>query len=1183
MLCIDSLDLDAFTVQDMTVGANTAPHSLAYVIYTSGSTGKPKGVAIEHRNAVALIYWAKGVFQPEELDGMLASTSICFDLSVFEMFVPLALGGKIVLAENALALPSLPAASEVRSINTVPSAIRELVRIKGIPDSVRVVNLAGEPLPTSLVDQIYSGSNTRCVYDLYGPTETTTYSTFTLREHGKKATIGRPLDNEQVYILDENRQPAPIGVPGELFIGGNGVARGYLNQPELTAERFLENPFRPGGRCYRTGDLARWLPSGQIEYLGRLDHQVKIRGFRIELGEVEAVLKRQSSVRDAVVMAREDLPGQRRLVAYIVLDGNAPRAVEELRVSLREKLPEYMVPSAFVFLPELPLTPNGKINRKALPAPEPDRAGSASEWVAPVSDGEKQLAGIWKEVLRVKEVGIRDNFFDLGGNSLLAIQVISRIREQLQVELPLSAIFDTPSIETLARQLAALAPADTPQKAPALRRADRSAPIPASYVQERLWFLDQLIPDSDAYNVPAAIRIQGPLEPERLEKACNEIVARHEALRTTFAYHNGSVTQVIAAELRLNVEFNDLGNAPEADRETRARALANELAHKPFDLAKGPLIRAGLTRVSPRDHIFTVVLHHTVSDGWSLGLFFRELQALYQKDSDAAAHSNLPNIEFQYADVMLWKRELLESGSLGVELGYWKQKLAEAPPQIDLPADPIDTRANSGAARKSILIAKATRERREAGAAENSSLFMHLVAALALTLHKWTGQEDMVIGTVAAGRSRREFENLIGCFMNFLPIRVRLRASEPARRLVAEVRQTVLEAQEHEECPFEKLVETINPERKLDTNPLYNVALLLQNFAVEAFHTENLQSVPYPVEMQSPLLDLRFEAEETEAGLAVRCEYKKSLFEGATIDRLLEAFRESLEMLAALPEKPLKDYSLKAFDSPRASAESKPRQKNTLAIAATFTAEPVNDPLRYWIKELELRAGIEFAPYNQVFQQLLDPAGALGRNASGMNVVLVRFEDWGRAGQDHNGAGQEIDRDKIRANARQFLAALKTAAGRSSVPWLVCICPPSPNFRTAAGAAEFLSSLEELITSSLATAPGVYLLSSREMRDWYPVENYYDAAGDDLGHVPYTPVFFTALATGIIRKYHALKRAPHKVIVLDCDNTLWSGVCAEDGPKGVRLEAGFSALQNFMRSQHEAGMLLCLCSKNNEA
>jgi len=425
----------------------------AYVLYPSGSTGRAKGVAIEHRIAVAFLHWALTQFTPQQLARTLFSTSICFDLSVFEIFAPLSCGATIIMAENALQLPQLPAAGEVTLINTVPSAMTELLRMGGVPASAQTVNLAGEALPRSLVERIYQETGARQVFNLYGPTEATTYATCeeTPRDLAGNPSIGRPIANTQIYILNEALQPSPVGVIGELYIGGAGLARGYLNQPALTAERFTPNPFssQNGARMYRTGDLARFLPDGRIEYLGRSDQQVKIRGFRIELGEIEAVLLALPDIKSAVVAPREAHDGQKNLVAYLIAANAESLSVAQLREYLRTKLPEHMTPTYYVWLPELPLTPNGKINRRALPEPQWSRPQLAEKYLAPRTPIETALADIWRQVLKVERVGIEDDFFELGGHSLLATQIASRVKESLRIELPLHALFESPTIARL--------------------------------------------------------------------------------------------------------------------------------------------------------------------------------------------------------------------------------------------------------------------------------------------------------------------------------------------------------------------------------------------------------------------------------------------------------------------------------------------------------------------------------------------------------------------------------------------------------------------------------------------------------------------------------------------------------------------------------------------------------------
>ncbi len=1166
VICLDSDWPEIQKKSSENLPATARGQDLAYVIYTSGSTGKPKGVALEHRNAVAFVYWARDVFAREEIAGVLASTSICFDLSIFEMFVPLSWGGTVILAENALALPGLPAAREVTLVNTVPSAIRELLRVKGIPPTVRVVNLAGEPLITPLVNSIYGETQVGKVYDLYGPSETTTYSTFTLRKPDEPATIGRPLTNEQVYLLDKNRQPVPIGVPGEIYIGGDGVAREYLNRPDLTVEKFLPNPFKQG-RLYKTGDLARWRADGNLEFLGRIDHQVKIRGFRIELGEIEAVLRKHPGLRESVVVVREDRPGDKRLAAYVVRKAEAQVDTEELRGYLRKAVPEYMVPPAFVFLDALPLTPNGKVDRKALPVPEQGRSAT-SEFTEPGSPVEEELAGIWREVLGIERIGTKDNFFELGGHSLLAIQVISRVREKLQIELPLSSLFDAPTIEQLARVVES-GESELEQRLPIVP-VPREGNLVLSSVQERLWFLDQIAPGGHAYNVPVGLRLKGLLDVFALQRAFNEVVQRHESLRTTFLNKDGQLTQTISRTKPVEIAVSNLESIPPGERESRAQAWLNAEAQRPFDLAQGPLVRVALARLGTSEHLLSVVMHHAISDGWSLTILFEELEMFYRAFAENQAVPEMKTLPVQYADFAAWQRQWMQGPRLQKESEYWKSKLAGAPASIAFPVDRRESVSGaSGNALRSIeKFSPATAESLAAVShKENVTPFMLLMSALAITFGKWARQNDMVIGTVVAGRTRREVENVIGCFMNFLPIRTQLDGGDTVRQFLARVKATVLEAQAHQDCPFEKMVEAVNPERRQNQNPLYNAALLLQNFPEQLFRNKNLQVTAMHPDLEAAQLDLRFEAEFNGKNLSLCCEYKTDLFNAKTIEQFLASYRGVLEAILNNPGAKVADVGITEGLMAQAHATEKAPIEQKIAIAATFTADPIAESLGHWMKRLDFAAEVEFAPFNQVFQELLDPNSLLSKNTSGVNVLLLRLED---LGGDSGSVGI------VERGAREFVLAVKSALPRLNVPLLIQICPSKPQHRGG------YESIEKMLADEMEKQSGVYLVTSKELLDLYPVTDFDDARGDELGCVPYTPVFFTGLGTMIARKFHSLQRAAYKVIVLDCDQTLWGGVCGEDGARGICLDEPRKVLQEFMRAQHAAGRLLAVCSKNNE-
>jgi len=887
--------------------------NLAYLIYTSGSTGKPKGVAIEHRSAAALINWAQKIFTEDELGAVLASTSICFDLSVFELFVTLCRGGQVVLAEDALQLASLPAAGEVTLLNTVPSAMTELLKSSQVPPSVRTVNLAGEPLLNHLVQHIYQSETIERVFNLYGPSEDTTYSTFALMKKGgsENSLIGRPISNTQVYLLDAQMQPVPIGVPGELYLGGDGLARGYLHRPDLTALKFIPNPFsvEGGARLYNTEDLARYLPDGNMEFLGRIDNQVKLRGFRIELGEIETALGQHAQVREAVVVARDDELGDKRLVAYVVAERGYELAGGELRSFLHERLPHFMIPPVFVMLDALPLTPNGKVDRRALPVPDASVLEVEAPFVSARTPVEEVLAGIWSEVLGVARAGVHDNFFELGGHSLLGTQIISRVRQVFKIELPLRSLFEGPTIADLSKSIEQAMKDHSALAAPPIRRIVANEKPPLSFAQQRLWFLDQLEPDSPAYNLPAAIRLQGNLDSAALERSFNETVSRHESLRTTFLVVEGEPVQFIAPHSELKLAYVDLSATEEREREARLRATAE--AQGPFDLSRGPLIRATLLRLSELEHVLLFTMHHIVSDGWSLGILRREVAALYEAYAQGRPAA-LPELSIQYADFAVWQREWLQGAVLEEQLSYWRGQLGGGSPVLELPLDRARPAVQSlRGARQSLLLSETlTRALEALSRREGVTLFMTLLAGFQTLLYRYSGQEDIAVGTPIANRNRAETEELIGFFVNTLVLRCDLSGNPSVRELLQRVREVALGGYAHQDVPFEKLVEELQPERNLSHSPLFQVMFGLQNAAAGALELEGLSLSPLEIESGVTKFDLVLNLQETEQGLQGSLEYSTDLFDVGSVEQLLSHYQKLLAGMVADPEARLLDLPL---------------------------------------------------------------------------------------------------------------------------------------------------------------------------------------------------------------------------------------------------------------------------------
>jgi amino acid adenylation domain-containing protein len=907
--------------QDIEATGEARPHdlttsdNLAYVIYTSGSTGKPKGVAITHQSAVTLVHWAGGEFGAEELSGVLAGTSIIFDLSVFELFVTLGVGGTVILAENALQLSELPAAGEVRLINTVPSAMTELIRTNSVPKTVRVVNLAGEPLPRKLVQQIYEQTNVERVLNLYGPSEDTTYTTCGVmeRDSARGVTIGLPIAATQIYLLDEEMRPVPVGVIGELYIGGDGLARGYLGRPELTAERFIANPFssRPGMRLYRTGDLARYLPDGQIDFLGRADHQVKLRGFRIELGEIEAVLNQHPSVHQSVVMVREDAQGDKRLVAYVV-EAETAASTNDLRSFVKQKLPAYMVPTAFVTLAELPLTPNGKVDRRALPAPDAAETGlRGGAYHAPQTPTQEMLAGIWCEVLGLKQVALDDNFFDLGGHSLLATQLSSRLREAFQVELPLRRLFDTPLLSELAELIDEARRAGDGLVSPPLQPVDRERHLPLSFAQQRLWFLYQMEPENSFYNIPLAVRLTGPLNVPVLEQTLNEMLRRHESLRTSFASSNGQAVQVIAPELQLKLPVEDLTHLSQTEQQTAIQRSSAAQATTPFDLQHPPLLRVSLLKLAEDEHVVLFTMHHIISDGWSMDVLVREVGVLYQAYLRGES-SPLEELAIQYADYAAWQREWLSGEVLEQQLGYWEKQLAGAPTVLELPTDKVRPAMQSyrGAIQPVSYSRELTAKLQALSRHEAVTLYMTVLAAFEVLLYRYSGQTQMLIGMPIANRTRVEVEKLIGFFVNTLVVRGDLRGEQRFLELLRGVREVVLGAYTNQDVPFEKVVEALNPERDMSRSPLFQVVLSWQNAPNRGLQLENIELSPVEVEYRSVRYDIELVLWEADGQIIGNIEYNTDLYEAETIARMGQHLGMLLESIVADPDQRLSNLSI---------------------------------------------------------------------------------------------------------------------------------------------------------------------------------------------------------------------------------------------------------------------------------
>ncbi len=910
IICLDQVCLASADIDQVVVGAE----NLAYVMYTSGSTGKPKGICILHRGVVRLVKATDYVnFSPDEVFLQLAPYA--FDASTFEIWGCLLNGAKLVLCPiNQPSLEELGAVVNQYQITTLwltaglfqQMVDRQLENLK----SLRQLLAGGDVLSVPHVRQVLANLPNCRLINGYGPTENTTftccYTVTDLEPSANSVPIGRAIANTQVYILDQNQEPVAIGISGELYTGGDGLARGYLNRPELTAEKFIAWT-QNGERLYRTGDLARYLADGNIEFLGRIDNQVKVRGFRIELGEIEAVLSQHPAVRSAVVIVREDIPNDQRLVAYVIADRSGS-IQNQLRHYLQQRLPAYMLPSAIAILEILPLTPNGKIDRRALPPiPEFDREG-----IAPRNPTEQILANIWSEVLKVKAIAIHDNFFELGGHSLLATQVISRIRDLWGVEIPMRSLFENPAIAEFALKVTEAQQNQYVALPPILPRSNEKLNQDIlSFAQERIWFLDQLEGNSAIYNIPMSLQLEGDLKIGALEQALNAIAQRHAVLRTSFINQDGAPVPVIAPNVKIELPVINLADQSEVES-------VQAQARYAFDLGRSPLLRCVLFRFGEESHLLLITIHHMIADGWSMGIWAQELSLIYSELVNNDTDSSLADLPIQYTDFAIWQKQWFSA--IAPQLNYWQQQLANLPPLLELPSDrprpAVQTFA--GSTEYFEFSAERSQQLHYFSQAQGVTLYMTLMAGFAVLLSRYSYQLDLPIGSVIANRNRREIESLIGFFANTLVLRVDLSGNPKFIDLLKQVRKLALEAYAHQDLPFEKLVESLQPTRSLSYHPLFQVMLIWQNTPQTEWKMSGLTVTEKPVDTGTAKFDLMLSMSEklTETGQIIQGEwqYNTDLFEAATIRRMIVNFQTLLESAIANPAQTVETLPLLTTD-----------------------------------------------------------------------------------------------------------------------------------------------------------------------------------------------------------------------------------------------------------------------------
>lgn len=895
----------------------------AYLIFTSGSTGLPKGVEIEHRSLSNLLEAIQAVFPFGPEIRHVGNTTLSFDISVLDIFGPLTSGGALVVVPDSIVQDthrflSFIQGQQANSLQATPSYWMALVR-ENSSMLAGIRRLAGgESFSKDLAFELLAQGTILC--NGYGPTETTIYTTAKViesndvtRSSASTVSIGRPLSGYSVRVLGDNLQPQPVGITGEIYISGIGLARGYWGRPGLTAERFIADPYalEPGGRMYRTGDLGRWGPDGQLDFLGRVDHQVKIRGFRIELEEIESNVRELPGISQVAVVAREDGPGGRYLAAYVVLKPGESPNWDTLQAKLRTRLPEYMVPATWIALTELPLTVNGKLNRAALPAPERLQVG----FEAPRSNLEREICDLFAQVLGLQQVGRNDHFFQLGGHSLRAVRLISLFRTVTPLDLQVRALFEAPTPATLALRLANAAKSHRAAPPTAL---ERPLELPLSFAQERLWLVDKLQGVSPEYHLPHIIRIQGPFHISALEQAFQSLVDRHESLRTRFEESNGQPVQIVESHVVFRLPVVDFSHLAVEEGERELNRLLSEEASRPFDLRVAPLIRAQLFHLSGEEYVLSRTCHHIVSDGWSEGLISHELGLLYRSHLLGTANPLKP-LELQYPDYALWQRKTWTVERQEKDLEYWKRQLAPIPENIDLPSDhPRPTQLSHQLGQWTArLPAESAQALRELGRQQGSTLFSTLLSTFGILLSRYSGKEDIVVGTPSAGRSEAALEALIGFFVNTLVFRLAVTPKLSFSNLLKATQEMVLDAFEHENLPFQRLVQELAPVRSANITPLFQVLFALQN---NAGVLDEFEGTTVQVEHHRSRLvrfDLELHVLERSDGLEFIWLYQAELFDPWRIEQMANHFLRLLTEVLRAPAQPISELSLLSPDEQR--------------------------------------------------------------------------------------------------------------------------------------------------------------------------------------------------------------------------------------------------------------------------
>ncbi|HMQ67794.1 MAG TPA: amino acid adenylation domain-containing protein [Ignavibacteria bacterium] len=1174
----------------------------AYVIYTSGSTGKPKGVIIENKTVVNLVRAQSEYFNITSADRILQFSNYSFDASVEQIFLALTNGATLVLFREGLQLDQEKfneylIEKKITHLHATPAFLENIVPdSSNFPDLKRVI-AGGDVCKHELSDNWKDKVN---FYNEYGPTETTvTAIEYQVRNDRKTFSnltlpIGKPLSDIRVYIADNYNEICPVGVSGEICISGNCLARGYLNLPEITEEKFVNNPFIKSGKelMYRTGDLGRWMTDGNIEFLGRIDDQVKIRGYRIELGEIEAVILDSGLVKNSVVLSGTDSSGNNRLVAYVIPEHGYES--DRIRNFLAKKLPEYMIPAVWVEMGSFPVTSNGKIDRKAFPDPQISETVNA-EYQEAETEIEVKLSELWKEILKIEKVGINDNFFELGGHSLNAVRLSSRINKVLNVRTDIGTIFSNPTIYRLSKALEI----EKSTQFPDIKKQPEKDLYELSHAQKRFWILSKFKDGSEAYNVSNLFEIKGKLNPDAFRSAFEEVVKKHEILRTVFIENRGEPYQKILSYESTGFEIfeKDLTGSENAD--AIIKEYREEDIKKAFDLKTGPLIRIYLFKISVEKHIVLFNIHHIISDGWSKEILINDFLSFYNSCC-LKEENDIKPLPIQYKDYAEWHKSTFEEQGK-----YWKEVYKNGIPLLDFPADNErpEVLSYSGNKISGIVSEKLTSELQMMAVRNNVSLNNLMMILYGLSVAAGSGQEDVVIGTVSSGRSHPDLEDLVGVFINFLPVRISPEKHLKLSEFIGKCRNDIVGAFNNQDYPFDLMVEDIIKKRDVSRNPFFdtmmnfqiidNLSEMKSNSETDKTHNEVIELKSYGSgneDLFQSVLDFKLDAVPDDLRINLHLSYNTRLYSEKRMKEFLDDYIGLLENAVSKPDNYLSEYIKWSNENKKMETEininkESVQEKSTVAsmpvnVCSSFVTEPVKEYMEYWSNEIGIKIKIDIAPYNQVFQQLMNP-GSLLYSDKGINFLFIRTEDWLRDKKADNASEQIEFLDKT---FKEFLEILKNAVEKIYIPFLVMIVPVNSitdkDFEKET--VDHLDKINKELELFLNRISSVQFIDINVIKELYDVEDVYDPKTDELGHMPFTPEFYAALGTYMTRKVSAFMNPSYKVIALDCDNTLWKGICGEVGALNVEIDENYSELQEFFIEKYNEGFLLVLSSKNNE-